>query len=150
MVVDGSRSIETSCLPGKLKLWRSAMWSTTMIVVIPDNSMMCLFQRKRSQREWLILRLGSGYETHTTSAVWPCNQKRFWRPFKTSLTEEFKCAKARLEMMLSESRDIAVCSTSPAVSAGRKWNPRETILQAHAALRHRDTADQVQHGGWGV
>lgn len=39
-------------------------------------------------------------------------------------------------MMLSESRDLAVRSTT--VSVERKWNPREAVLQSQAAFRHGD------------
>lgn len=42
----------------------------------------------------------------------------------TSLTQELKCAKARLGMVLSESGHITVQSAAPTVSAGRKLNPQ--------------------------
>lgn len=49
-------------------------------------------------------------------------------------------------MTLSESRNIAVRSTLPTVSAGRKYNLRVAVLQAQAALRHRDVVGQVLLG----
>lgn len=65
----------------------------------------------------------------------------------TSLTEEFKYAKARLEMTLA--RNTAVQSTA-AVSAGRKWNLKEAVLQAQVEPRHRNIIGQVLHGCGGV
>lgn len=50
------------------------------------------------------------------------------------LTEKFTYAKAKLEMMLSESRNIPVWCTVPTVSAGCKWNPRKEVYQAQAAF----------------
>lgn len=53
-------------------------------------------------------------------------------------------------MVLSESKDAAVQSTEPTVAAGRKWNPREAVLQAQAALRQRDIVGHIQHGHGGL
>lgn len=57
-----------------------------------------------------------------------------------SLTDDFKCAKGRLKITLSLSRDAVESSTSPKVSAGRMW-------QSYRLLQHLDTDDvwQVQH-----
>ena len=64
----------------------------------------------------------------------------------SSLTEEFKCAKMRLNMSLTESQDGAIRMASPRLATGRKWIPSEAIQQAKSALRHGDTVGQVQHG----
>ncbi|KAL6462518.1 hypothetical protein MHYP_G00289400 [Metynnis hypsauchen] len=67
----------------------------------------------------------------------------------SSLTEEYKCAKSRLEMTLSESRDPLVCCAAPALRTGRKWNPKAAVADARAALRHRDIIGHVQQGRGG-
>ncbi|KAL7834883.1 hypothetical protein SRHO_G00291360 [Serrasalmus rhombeus] len=70
----------------------------------------------------------------------------------SSLTEEYKCAKARLEMTLSESRDPLVCCAAPALRTGKKWTPKAAVADARAALRHRDIVGHVQkgRGGFGL
>ncbi|KAK0145573.1 hypothetical protein N1851_015527 [Merluccius polli] len=68
----------------------------------------------------------------------------------SSLTEEFKCAKARLEMTLTQSKDPVVRKVAPTVKAGRKWNPEQAVKQAQVALRHRDIMGHVQHGRGGL
>ncbi|KAL6462976.1 hypothetical protein MHYP_G00293980 [Metynnis hypsauchen] len=67
----------------------------------------------------------------------------------SSLTEEYKCAKSRLEMTLSESRDPLVRCAAPALRTGRKWNPKAAVADARAALRHRDIIGHVQQGRGG-
>ena len=50
----------------------------------------------------------------------------------SSLTEEYKCAKGRLEMMLTESVDLVVAQVVPILMTG--WTPSETTKLAKAAL----------------
>lgn len=40
----------------------------------------------------------------------------------TSLTEEFKCGKTRLQMTLNESKDPVVRQNAQTLATGRKWN----------------------------
>ena len=69
----------------------------------------------------------------------------------SSLTEEYKCTKVRLNIILTESQDGMIREASPRLATGRKWIPSEAVQQAKAALRHGDIG-QVQHGrcGFGV
>ena len=57
---------------------------------------------------------------------------------------ELKCAKTRLEMTLSQSKDPAV--TAPMLKIGKKWNPRETVKHAQDILQHRHITGQVHSG----
>ncbi|KAL3999364.1 acyl-CoA thioesteraes 11 [Sarotherodon galilaeus] len=66
-----------------------------------------------------------------------------------SLVDEFKCAKVRLEMSLTDSRDPIVRGTAPTLATGRKWTPATSVLQAKSALRHRDVVGHVQQGRGG-
>ncbi len=68
----------------------------------------------------------------------------------SSLVEEYKCAKARLEMTLTESRDPFVRGAAPTLATGRKWKPSAAVAVAKAALRHRDIVGHVQHGRSGL
>ncbi len=65
----------------------------------------------------------------------------------SSLSEEYKCAKVRLEMMLTESKDPLVAQAAPTLATGKKWNPSEAIKQPKAALRHRDFVPECSKGG---
>ena len=67
----------------------------------------------------------------------------------SSLTEEFKCTKVRLNMTLTDSQDDMIRAAAPRLVTGRKWIPSEAVQQAKSALRHGDIVGQVQHGrGW--
>ena len=68
----------------------------------------------------------------------------------SSLAEEYKCAKVRLEMTLLDSADPFVAQAAPILATGRKWKPAEATQQAKAALRHRDIVGQVQQGRSGL
>ncbi|XP_060797250.1 phosphatidylinositol-glycan biosynthesis class X protein isoform X1 [Neoarius graeffei] len=70
-------------------------------------------------------------------------------PF-TSLTEEFKCAKIRLQVTLTESKDLMVSKNAPAIIAGRKWRQVQAVEEAVAALKHADIVGYVQHGRGGL
>lgn len=56
----------------------------------------------------------------------------------SSLAEEYKCTKVRLEMTLLVSTDPFVTQAAPILATGRKWTPAEATQQAKAALKHRD------------
>ena len=62
----------------------------------------------------------------------------------SSLSEEYKCAKVRLEMMLMGSRDPFAAKAAPRLATGRKWTPSVASKQATAVLKHRDIVGQVQ------
>ena len=67
----------------------------------------------------------------------------------SSLTEEFKCSKVRLEMTLTESRDPCVAQTPPTLVTGKKWTPSAATQQAKADLKHHDIVGLVQQGRGG-
>lgn len=52
----------------------------------------------------------------------------------TSLTEGFKCTKARLQMTLNESKDIVVKENAPTLATGHKWRPATAVEEATSAL----------------
>ena len=58
----------------------------------------------------------------------------------SSLVEEFKCSKVRLEMTLTESRDPCVAQAAPTLETGRKWTPAEATQQAKSDLRSEPKA----------
>lgn len=68
----------------------------------------------------------------------------------TSLTEEFKCAKTRLQMTLNESKDPVIRENAPTLATGHKWRPARAVEEATAALRHADIVGNVQQGRGGL
>jgi len=45
----------------------------------------------------------------------------------SALTEEFKCAKVRLEMTLVESRNKCAREAAPVLKTGRKWSAKKSL-----------------------
>lgn len=70
----------------------------------------------------------------------------------SSLTEEYKYVKVRLNMTLNESQDDGIRGAAPILVTGRKWIPSEAVQQEKSALKYRDIVGQVQHGrsGFGL
>lgn len=62
----------------------------------------------------------------------------------SSLTEEFKSSKVRLEMTLAESRDPVVAQTI------RKWSSAAATEQEMAALKHQEIMGYMQLGRGGL
>ena len=52
----------------------------------------------------------------------------------TSLTEEYKCSKVRLDMTLTETQDATIWAAAPRVAAGRKWDASEVVQQVKSTL----------------
>ncbi|XP_051239275.1 uncharacterized protein LOC127353767 [Dicentrarchus labrax] len=68
----------------------------------------------------------------------------------SSLSEEYKCTKVSLEIMLLDLGDPFVAQAAPILVTRRKWTPSAATEQAKAALRHRDIVGQVQQGRSGA
>jgi len=56
----------------------------------------------------------------------------------SALTEEFKCAKVRLEMTLVESHEKCVREAAPVLKTGRKWSAKKSVVEAKATLQIDD------------
>ena len=147
--VKGLSAIDKTPLPGRLKLWclqfgllPRLMWPLT-VYEIPISGVERLERTVSSHiRKWLGL-------PRCLTSVALYNKGALSLPV-SSLTEEYKAAKARLEMTLAESQDRAVRAAAPRLNTGRKWVPAEAVRQAKSALRHADIVGQVQHGRKGL
>ena len=53
----------------------------------------------------------------------------------SSLVEEFKCTKVRIELLLAGSKDVVVNKVVPNPTKRRKWNPRMAAQEAEATLK---------------
>lgn len=68
----------------------------------------------------------------------------------SSLAEEFKCSKVRLEITLAGSQDPMVAQTISTMSTGRKWSSAAVTQLAMAELKHQDIAERIQWGRGGL
>jgi hypothetical protein len=67
-----------------------------------------------------------------------------------SLVEKFKLGKARLFLMLRDSRDPLVKNTQPAVVTGRKWSAKDAVEDAESALKLKEVVGAVAKGKSGL
>ncbi len=147
--ISGLKQINSTALPGKLKLWcfqfgllPCLMWPIS-IYEVPLSHANRLERLVNVQvRKWLGL-------PRCLSSIGLYGNGALSLPI-SSLVEEYKCSKARLEMTLTESRDPFVRGAAPALATGRRWRPGVAVAQAKSTLRHRDIVGQVQQGRGGL
>lgn len=148
-VASGLEKIDRTLLPGKLKLWcmqygllPRLLWPLTLYEV-PLSKVEKLERLVSSYvRKWLGL-------PRCLSSIGLYGKGMLHLPI-SSLVEEYKCAKVRLEMMLLYSNDPFVAQAAPILATGRKWTPLAATEQAKAALRHKDIVGRVQEGRIGL
>ena len=145
---NGLRQINNTSLPGKLKLWclqfgllPRLQWPLTMYEVSICHANRLERLVNSHVRKWLGL-------PKCFSSVGLYSDGALSLPI-SSVVEEFKCAKVRLEMSLTDSRDPVVRGAPPTLATGRKWTPATAVLQAKSALLHRDVVGHVQQGRGG-
>lgn len=146
---NGLKSIASTLLPGSLKIWclqfgllPCLMWPLT-VYDIPLSKVEKLERLISSYaKKWLGLP-----RCITNTALYG---KGVLELPVSCLTEEFKCAKVRLEMTLTESRDTVVARTALTRSTGRKWSSAVASEQAKSALRHQEIVGHVQLGRQGL
>jgi len=68
----------------------------------------------------------------------------------SALTEEFKCAKVRLEMTLIESHDKCVREAAPVLKTGRKWSAKKSVEEANLPFKLIISWDRysMEEGVW--
>ncbi|KAK0148024.1 hypothetical protein N1851_012273 [Merluccius polli] len=147
--ISGLKQINTTALPGKLKLWcfqfgllPRLMWPISIYEVTLSHAKRLERLVNVQVRKWLGL-------PRCLSSIGLYGNGALSLPI-SSLVEEYKCSKARLEMTLTESRDPVVTGAAPTLATGRRWKPSAAVAQAKSALRHRDIVGQVQHGRGGL
>uniref|UniRef100_A0A3B3B355 Reverse transcriptase domain-containing protein n=1 Tax=Oryzias melastigma TaxID=30732 RepID=A0A3B3B355_ORYME len=140
---DCLKKIDNTSLPGKLKLWcyqfgllPRLIWPLTMYEVSLSHANRLERLVNSYVRKWLGV-------PNCLSSVGLYSDGVLSLPVP-SLVEEFKCAKVRLDMSLSDSKDPVVRGAAPVLATGRKWTPGTAVLQAKSALRHRDIVGHVQ------
>ena len=148
-IANGLESINKTLLPGKLKLWclqfgllPRIMWPLT-IYEVPITTVEKMERTITSYvKKWLgVPRCLSNIALYGKGVL--------ELPL-TSLTEEYKCSKVRLQMTLKDSKDQTISKSAPPLLTGRKWTPSNAVQQATSALRHQDIVGNIQHGRGGL
>ena len=147
--MSGLKQINNTALPGKLKLWcfqfgllPRLMWPISIYEVTLSHASRLERLVNVQVRKWLGL-------PRCLSSIGLYGNGALSLPI-SGLVEEYKCAKARLEMTLKESRDPFVRGAAPTLATGRKWKPSTAVAVAKIDLRHRDIVGHVQHGRGGL
>ena len=68
----------------------------------------------------------------------------------SSVTEEYKVAKARLLLTLRDSSDDKINSAGIEVRTGRKWSVNQAVQDAESNLRHKDIVGATNQGREGL
>ncbi|KAK0146192.1 Retrovirus-related Pol polyprotein from type-2 retrotransposable element R2DM [Merluccius polli] len=147
-ISSGLQSIDHTQLPGKLKAWclhfgllPRVLWPLA-VYEVPISTVENMERKVTCYlKKWLGVP-----QCLTTISLYGDGVLKL--PL-TSLTEEFKCAKTRVQMTLHESRDPVVSNNAPNLATGRKWKPEVAVQEATAALRHADIVGHVQQGRGG-
>ena len=147
--ISGLKQINNTALPGKLKLWcfqfgllPRLMWPISIYEVTLSHISRLERLVNAQVRKWLGL-------PRCLTSIGLYGNGALSLPI-SSLVEEYKCAKTRLEMTLTESQDPFVRGAAPTLVTGRKWKPSAAVAVAKTALRHRDIVGRVQHGRGGL
>ena len=147
--IGGLKQINSTALPGKLKLWcfqfgllPRLMWPLSIYEVTLSHVNRLERLVNAQVRKWLGL-------PRCLTSIGLYGNGALSLPI-SSLQEEYKCAKTRLEMTLTESRDPFVRGAAPTLATGRKWKPSAAVAEAKTALRHREIVGRVQHGRGGL
>lgn len=147
--ISGLKQINNTALPGKLKLWcfkfgllPRLMWPISIYEVTLSHVNRLERLVNAQVRKWLGL-------PRCLSSIGLYGNGALSLPI-SSLVEEYKCAKTRVEMTLTESRDPCVRDAAPNLATGRKWKPSAAVAVAKTTLRHRDIVGRVQHGRGGL
>lgn len=150
-ITNSLEDINSTLLPGKLKLWclqfgllPRVMWPLT-VYELPITTVEKMERTMTSYiKKWLgVPRCLTNISLYGKGVL--------ELPI-TSLTEEYKCSKVRLQMTLKDSRDQTISNAVPLLVTGRKWTPSDAVQQATSALKHSDIVGHVQlgRGGFGL
>lgn len=149
-VASGLENIDRTLLPGKLKLWCMRYGLLPRLLLPPTLYEVLLSKVEKLERlvssyvrKWLGL-------PRCLSSI-GLYGKGMLHLTISSLVEEYKCAKDRLEMMLLNSNDPFVAQCCPYLGHREEMEPPLVATkQAKAALRHKDIVELVQEGRSGL
>lgn len=144
MALKGLEAINKTFLPGKMKAWcyqyglvPRLSWPMQIYEIALSRIEQIEQHANKYLRKWLGVPpcfSKIGLYTNSGSLQLPLS----------SLVEEFKVGKVRLQMMMNDSNDEFVREAHPAVKAGTKWSVTKTIEEAESSLRTKEIMGLVQ------
>ncbi len=149
---EGLEKIDSSQLPGKLKVWcyqftlfQRVMWPLKVSEIPSSLASRMDIISNTYIRKWLGL-------PHCFSDRGLFGKNALQLPLK-SINLGYKQEKTRLVFELKESRDEAVKSAGVTIRTGRRWRAQQEVDQAVNRLQHKEIMGRVQHSraglGWG-
>ena len=146
----GLKSIDKVELPGKTKVWMfqhgllpRLLWPLQIYEVTLTRVEKIQAHINRYLRKWL------GVPPSFTTLGLYSKSAKIQLPV-SSLEEEYKTGKTRLQMMLRDSPDEAIQKTQPKVKSGRKWTASAAIQDAESSLQIKEVIGAVQTGRAGL
>ena len=147
---DGLETIDKTDLPGKLKVWMfqhgllpRLLWPLQVYEVTLTRVETIQRHINKYLQKWLGLP-----PSFTTVGLYSKTAKV--RLPISSLEEEFKTGKVRLQMMMRDSPDPVIREAAPEVKSGDKWSAKPAIKEAEASLKTKEIMGAVQTGRGGL
>ena len=147
---EGLKTIDKVNLPGKQKVWMfqhgllpRLLWPLQVYEVTLTRVEAIQRRINKYLRKWLGLP-----PSFTTLGLYSQTAK-LQLPL-SSLEEEYKVGKIRLQLMLRDSPDEAIQKAKPEVKSGKKWSASKTISIAEADLRTKEIIGAVNTGREGL
>ena len=138
VAVKGLKSIDKTCLPGRMKAW-CYQHGLLPRLLCPLQ----MFEIAISRVEWIqqycnkYLRKWLGVPPCFSKVGLYTNSGNIQLPI-SSLVEEFKIGKVRLHMMMKDSADEIIRKAYPEIKSGTKWSAVKTAQEAKCSLRIKD------------
>jgi hypothetical protein len=149
-VEESMRNIDKTCLPGKFKTWiyqHGVLPRIAWPLMLYEIGATAVEQLERTIskhiRKWL------GLPPCFASLGLYSSSAKLQLPI-TSVMEQYKVGKARLIMMLKDSKDDKVKKAGVQVKTGRKWSASKAVEEAESRLRHKDIIGAVCQGRQGL
>ena len=147
---DGMQIIDKSGLPGKFKAWLfqhgllpRLMWPLMLYEIATSTVELLERSISRHLRRWL------GVPPSFTNIGLYGKSNQLQLPI-SSLTEEFKVAKARLVVTLKQSKDDSIRRAGIETRTGRKWSASQAVDRAESQLHLKDIIGTTTVGRQGL
>ena len=144
VALKGLKSIDKTCLPGKMKAWYYQHGLLPHLLRPLQMYEIAISRVERIQqysnkylRKWLgVLPCFSKVSLYTNSG-------NLQLPI-SSLVEEFKIGKVRLHMMMKDSADEIIRKAYPEIKSGTKWSAIKAAQEVECSLRIKDIIGVTQ------
>ena len=140
----GLKSIDKTCLPGKMKAWcyqrgllPRLLWPLQMYEIAISHVERIPQYSNKYLRKWL------GVPPCFSKVGLYTNSGNLLLPI-SSLVEEFKIGKVRLYMMMKDSADEIIREAYPEIKNGTKWSTVKAAQEVECSLRIKDIIGVTQ------